>query len=378
MQISGGYWRQLPKNRLVVPVSFLKDGKEPGFAVHAGGIPYFRKMEKPLVSILIPFRNTGDYFTECLQSVMEQAYTNWEVIAVDDHSTDGSWGVAELFATADHRFRLLKNKGNGIIPALREAYAHSLGQMITRMDSDDIMPPEKLKHMCASLIQHGSGHLATGKVSYFSIRGISDGYARYEAWLNTLTEAGRNFSEIYKECPVPSPCWMVYRSDLDACGAFSSDRYPEDYDLCFRFYAQNLRIIPCDTILHYWRDYDMRTSRNSEHYAQNYFLDIKLHYFLKLDRDRRRPLVVWGAGGKGKAIASSLAKSDIHFRWLCDNPNKTGKSVYGIRLEHYSVLNEIEDAQSIITVANAGAQDAIREFLQIRGQLPMRDYFFFC
>jgi glycosyltransferase involved in cell wall biosynthesis len=335
-------------------------------------------MENPLVSILIPFKNTETFLTECMQSIKEQDYKNWEVLAVDDHSTDGSRKTTELFAVQDHRFRILKNNGNGIIPALQTAYAHSSGSLVTRMDSDDIMPPNKLQHMVDSLLMAGPGHLAVGKVKYFSIRGISNGYERYENWLNMLTEKGDNFSGIYKECPVPSPCWMTFRTDLDSSGAFRKERYPEDYDLCFRFYQAQLKVIPCSKVLHYWRDHDQRTSRTSEHYAQNYFLDIKLHYFLKLDREPHRHLAVWGAGNKGKIIAKSLLEMGIEFIWLCDNPKKIGKKIYGKVLEHYKALEQLPEAQSIITVANAQSQDVIREFLIARGQSAMSDYFFFC
>ncbi len=335
-------------------------------------------MQQPLISILIPFKNTEAYLTECLQSILEQAYAHWEVLAVDDHSTDNSLQLLELFAASDVRIRVLKNRGSGIIPALQTAYEHCRGGLITRMDSDDIMPPDKLGKMAAALIQRGTGNLAVGQVRYFSIRGISDGYARYEAWLNGLTATGRNFMEIYKECPIPSPCWMAFRSDLDACGAFDEDRYPEDYDLCFRFYRKGLSVIPCGDVLHYWRDYDHRTSRTSEHYAQNYFLDIKLHYFLALDRDPGRPLAVWGAGSKGKTIASALVQGKIPFIWLCDNPKKIGKHIYGIRLGHYSALGEYPRAQSIVTVANEKAQEAIKTYLSGLQQRPMLDYFFFC
>ena len=139
-----------------------------------------------------------------------------------------------------------------------------------------------------------------------------------------------------------------------------------------------MKCLPSSQILHYWRDYDHRTSRTSEHYAQNYFLDIKLHYFLKLDRNPSRPLAIWGAGFKGKTIAKNLKGKAHPFRWLCDNPKKIGKKIYGVRMEHYSVLNSLPKAQSIITVANQAAQNEIRDFLHSRGALPMEDYFFFC
>ena len=333
---------------------------------------------KPLLSLLMPFKDTAAFLPQCLESIRQQDYENWELIAVDDHSTDHSRDLIQQWADKDLRIRMVPNQGRGIIPALKTAHAHSRGVLISRMDSDDKMAQGRLKAMSDQLLQHGKGHIALGLVMYFSHRGISDGYARYQRWLNGLTRNGLNFSEIYKECVIPSPCWMVFREDLEASDAFRPNRYPEDYDLCFRFYEAGLKCLPSSQTLHYWRDYDHRTSRTSPHYAQNYFLDIKLHYFLKLDRDPSRPLVVWGAGTKGKTIAKNLKAAKHPFRWLCDNPRKIGKKIYGIPLEHYSALQEMSKAQSIITVANEAAQVQIRDYLTSQGHDPMKDYFYFC
>ena len=335
-------------------------------------------MEKPLVSILIPFKNTEAFLQECLDSILNQQYSRWEVLAIDDASSDNSWGIVQNYTDKDQRFKLLKNEGKGIIEALRTAYTHCNGDLITRMDSDDIMTPDKLIAMVKLLLENGKGHVAVGQVRYFSHRGISNGYARYEAWLNTLTGKGSNFTEIYKECVIPSPCWMVFKEDLDNCGAFAPNRYPEDYDLTFRFYEQQLKCIPYDKILHFWRDYDTRTSRTSEHYAANYFLDIKLHYFLNLEYDPSRPLVIWGAGNKGKTIAKSLLEREIDFTWICDNPNKINKNIYGKKLGHYRILKDLPDSQNIITVANEKEQELIKSFFESLNKLPMDDYFFFC
>ncbi|MFS4415643.1 glycosyltransferase family 2 protein [Maribacter sp. 2307ULW6-5] len=334
--------------------------------------------KQPLVSILVPFKNTAEYVTECLDSVLAQTYAHWEVIAVNDGSTDQSRSLVSKYAQKDGRIALLDNQGKGIIPALRAAFAQSGGDLITRMDSDDIMQPNKLEVMVRALQAHGPKHLAIGQVRYFSHRGISNGYARYEAWLNGLTATGSNYSEIYKECVVPSPCWMVHREDLLQVRAFEPNRYPEDYDLTFRFYEAQLACIPCDQVLHLWRDYDTRTSRTSEHYAQNYFLDIKLHYFLMLDRDPSVPLVVWGAGNKGKTIAKALVHKGVDFHWICDNPNKIGKTIYGKLMRSVAALNQLDRAQSIVTVANEDAQADIRAYFHAREPKPMQDHFFFC
>lgn len=326
----------------------------------------------------MPFKNTADYLPECLNSISGQDFESWELLAIDDHSTDNSRAIVDRAAILDSRIKVFSNEGTGIIQALRTAYLKCQGKLVSRMDSDDIMATERLSQMVSQLEAYGPGHIALGQVKYFSHRGISDGYARYERWLNRLIETGRNFDEIYKECVIPSPCWLVHRADLEACGAFYSDRYPEDYDLCFRFYAQGLTCLPSSRLLHYWRDYETRTSRTSEHYAQNYFLDLKLDYFLKLDRDKSRPLTIWGAGFKGKYLARNLLKKGHAFYWLCDNPKKIGKTIYGIPLSHFELLKTLKTPQNLIAVANEAAQQQIRGFLQHSGEQPEKDAFFFC
>ncbi|SHG33727.1 glycosyltransferase family 2 protein [Flagellimonas flava] len=335
-------------------------------------------MSNTKVSILIPFKDTELYLPECLDSVLAQTHNDWEVIAIDDGSSDNSPALMQHYAAKDERIQPYKNRGQGIIPALQMAYTKAAGNFVTRMDSDDIMVPERLEWMLNALHSHGKGHVAVGQVRYFSHRGISNGYERYETWLNSLTAEGKNYDEIYKECVIPSPCWMVHRTDFDISNAFNPNRYPEDYDLTFRFYANGLKVIPCDKVLHHWRDYDTRTSRTHEHYAQNYFLDIKLHYFLKLDYRPKRPLVVWGAGYKGKTIAKRLLEMQINFVWLCDNPLKIGKKIYGKELVHFKTLKNLNHPQSIVTVANEAAQRDIKHFFSKVKQVPMHDYFFFC
>jgi len=335
-------------------------------------------MQNGKVSIIVPFKNTASFLPECLDSIMAQTYSHWEVLAVNDHSADGSFEVLTSYAQKDKRIKVFQNKDSGIIPALQTAYAQSHGNYVTRMDSDDIMKPNRLGHMVNALKENGPGHIAVGQVKYFSERGISNGYERYEAWLNQLTSTGSNFDEIYKECVIPSPCWMVHREDFKKCEGFEPLHYPEDYDLTFRFYEHGFQVIPCNQVLHLWRDYDTRTSRTHEHYAQNYFLDIKLHYFLKLNHDESRPLVVWGAGFKGKKVAKGLKKQGLDFVWLCDNPKKIGKNIYGKELVHFEALQNLENPQSIVTVANEGAQKEIRSYFTELGRFPMQDYFFFC
>ncbi len=297
---------------------------------------------------------------------------------VDDHSTDESYELVKHYTRLDQRIHLMTNKGNGIIAALQTAYECSKGELITRMDSDDIMTKNKLEVLSLLLSKSGKGHVAIGQVTYFSDTGISEGYAKYESWLNNLTSSGSNFAELYKECPIPSPCWMIHRDDFERCGGFAPEIYPEDYDLSFRFFEAGLKCIPCEDKLHLWRDYPSRTSRTHEHYAQNYFLDLKFKYFVKLHYDSRRPLVIWGAGCKGKHLARLFLGQSLPFLWMCDNPNKIGRDIYSQKMLHFSAIESLERLQIIVTVANPEAQKAIKLFMTQRSLVSMVDYFFFC
>jgi len=330
------------------------------------------------VSILIPFKNTQSYISECLNSIINQSYDNWEAICVNDNSKDLSLKIVNKFVISNPKIKVINNNGNGIIDALQTAYNLSTGDFITRMDSDDIMLPNKLFSMVNDLLNFGTGHIALGLVRYFSKKKLGDGYKSYELWLNNLTSKGSNFNEIYKECVIPSPCWMVHKLDLEKINNFNSKNYPEDYDLAFRFYENGFKCIRSNQLLHMWRDYPKRTSRTNSNYADNSFLKLKINYFFKISYNKNKKLIIWGAGKKGKKVASILNELKITFLWICNNPKKIGKKIYGNQLENWEIISNLSNYQSIITIANAEAQKFIKTFFKNKSKVEMVDYFFFC
>jgi glycosyltransferase involved in cell wall biosynthesis len=99
-----------------------------------------------LVSIIIPTYNTEKFIRDTLQSVQNQTYQNWEMILVDDASTDKTVSVIEEFAKKDSRiklFKLEKNSGNGF--ARNIAVEKASGKYIAYLDADDLWFPEKLE-----------------------------------------------------------------------------------------------------------------------------------------------------------------------------------------------------------------------------------------
>ncbi len=330
------------------------------------------------VSILMPVFNAAPYLEKCLNSILKQSFQEWELIAVDDHSTDGSWDKLCSFKKLDSRIKVFPNPEKGIIHALRFALQQSTGQWISRMDADDIMATDKIEVLLQSLKNAGPGHLSTGLVAYFSDHPLGEGYRNYARWLNQLALNDEHFQHIYKECVIPSPCWMLSKEDLIRVGGFEPDRYPEDYDLCFRFYQHQLKVIGNAQLLHYWRDHGERASRNQEVYEDNFFMPLKMEYFVRLDYDSQRKLVIWGAGKKGKRMAQWLKKEGVPFTWVCDNEKKWGHSVYDNLLYPPQKILSLENVQVLVAVASPTGQKEIQHFAQEHHLENARDIFFFC
>ena len=292
-----------------------------------------------MVSIIIPFKNPMPYFEDCLKSVINQTYVKLQIILVNDSSEDQSLELAKKMREKDSRIEILKNNGKGIIDALNTGLEMSKGKFITRMDADDIMCPEKIKILRDLLIKNGNKYLSTGCVSYFSSnKKMGDGYLKYAKWLNQLTIRCQNFKDIYKECSIPSSCWMMHMKDFNEINGFKNLTYPEDYDFAFKTYYSKLKLVSSNEVLHMWRDHPKRTSRNSSVYKYENFIPLKINYLLKYEL-KKEQLILWGAGRKGKKIAKYLLEKSISFIWISNNSKKIGHLIYNLEIQSEEYLN---------------------------------------
>ena len=261
-----------------------------------------------LISIIMPMKNAAHWIEECLDSILNQSYSIWELIAVNDHSTDNTSTMLEGYSKIDGRIKLYQNSGNGIIDALNTALNYTRGDWITRMDADDIMPKDKLEVLVATL-DWNEKVVATGKVKYFSSTRISQGYLEYEAWLNDRVTENDHWDWIYRECIVSSANWLAHRKNVN----FEKNLYPEDYALTFYWFSNKVKILGSNQITHLWREHRQRTSRNSEDYQQASFFKLKINQFLKLTKVQERPLVVMGKNQKSQLTIELLKNQHVDY-----------------------------------------------------------------
>ena len=112
------------------------------------------KTTKPLISIIMPVYNAADYLKAAIQSILSQTYSHWELIIIDDASTDSTPKILKSFSR-NSKIKIFKNSRNlGVAASLNRALSLSRGQYIARMDADDISHPNRLQKQLKFLQSH--------------------------------------------------------------------------------------------------------------------------------------------------------------------------------------------------------------------------------
>jgi glycosyltransferase involved in cell wall biosynthesis len=116
-----------------------------------------------MVSVIMPVFNAKLYLSEAVESILSQTFADFELITIDDCSTDGSLEILKSFAEKDKRVLVLDNERNlGVTPTLNRGLATANGELIARMDADDISLPERLEKQAAFLKAHPEVGLVSG------------------------------------------------------------------------------------------------------------------------------------------------------------------------------------------------------------------------
>ncbi len=99
----------------------------------------------PIISIIVPIYNRSQWLSMCLDSILEQTFTNWECILVNDGSTDSSLAIIQSYAHNDSRFRVYSQENQGVSAARNLGLDHAQGKWLTFVDSDDEIAPDYLE-----------------------------------------------------------------------------------------------------------------------------------------------------------------------------------------------------------------------------------------
>lgn len=225
---------------------------------------------QPKYSIVIPAYNSALYIKECLQSVISQTYQNWEVILIDNHSTDATVSIAESFN--DLRIKIDKVYNNGVIAISRnKGIEKSSGEYIAFLDSDDFWDVRKLEivdaafESCsADLICHNFWLLKNGHKTKKVTLGPYKNYSDLLLLGNCLST-----SEV-----------VVKKTYVNSVGGFSEKpEYitVEDYDFWLRLFNTKLKVSYINDALSCYRLHSGNASGTAEKYRKSYFNVLGAH-----------------------------------------------------------------------------------------------------
>jgi hypothetical protein len=199
----------------------------------------------PKVSVVMPVYNGEAYLNEALESVLEQPFTDWELIAVDDGSRDDSAEILARYAAADSRIRVLRNETNvGVSATLNRGWREARGAYIARLDADDIALSERFARQVAFL----DGHETVAVVGTNAI--LIDPQGRRLSSTRLPTRSAAIHSTLLRHNCLNHPSVMLRRAALEEASGYRFDGV-EDYDLWLRIAERHdLANLP-DTLILY-------------------------------------------------------------------------------------------------------------------------------
>lgn len=335
-------------------------------------------MPTPKVSVTLPCYNCEATVSTALDSLLAQTHDSFEVVAVNDGSTDNTAGILAEYARRDSRIRTFSIEHGGVIAAANAAIDAAQGQYIARMDADDVALPDRIGAQAQLLDERPEIGLTGCRIQFGGCRESCAGYAHYVDWTNSLLTPEDISLHQFVEFPVPNPSIMYRRDCIEQHGPYKDGDFPEDYELLLRWLEAGVKMAKVDEELLIWNDPPTRLSRNHPRYDVSAFYRIKTEYlarWLAANNPHHPTVHVLGSGRTTRKRADLLLAHGIEFAAYYDiDPRKIGHIVNGVPVVDRSDVPPAGEGFCLPFVASRGAREDIAEFLGSRGYVLGRDY----
>lgn len=266
-------------------------------------------MSQPAISIILPAYNAAAYIEETVSSLLSQTCTDFELIIVDDGSTDNTVNTIKTFT--DSRILLIENGENlGLVKTLNKAVLLCKGTYIARMDADDVAVKERLQLQKDFLDTHTDIAAVAGWVSFINEHGFETGIWQLDRNTNTAASIKK---ALLKENCIAHPTVMIRAAVLQKYLYKESQQHIEDYDLWLRLTAGGLKIEKVQQPVLFYRVHAASVT-SSKLKKRNFFFK---HFNCKLK---------FVAGAFGKAQLNSFTMG-IFFSMIRDLLMGCGKAV---------------------------------------------------
>lgn len=333
----------------------------------------------PTVSVILPAFNAASTIGRAITSVRKQAFTDWELIIVDDGSTDETVKAARAAIVGDQRITILTIDHGGVARAHNAGLDKARGTFLARTDADDEMFPERLKAQVGLLLKRSELGGVSCLVEFGGDRDAALGYALHVDWVNSLIEPDAISLNRFIESPLANPSMMLRREVVDQFGRYEDSPWPEDYEYWLRLLDAGVRFAKVPQTLMRWNDPPGRLSRNHPRYSEDAFYGCKCHYLVKwlkrADVAGVRPVYLWGAGRPTRKRFAALKEHGMELSGYIDvDPKKIGQTIDGLPVLGAAKIPPPGYGFVIGAVSVRGARELIRGDLIARGHIEGRDF----
>lgn len=258
------------------------------------------------ISILMSVFNREDTLEPCLQSILQQTFPHFELIVVDDGSTDQTRSILEDYQAQDHRLKVLYERHSGLVPALNKGLSVCQGYWIARMDGDDWMMPNRLQVQHDFVTQNPHLELVGSLVE--GVPQTSD----YEKWANTLVTETLLEENIYVDAVLHQPTFFGKASVFQKLGGYQENGWAEDFDFLLRAHGAGVRLGKVNRVLLKKKSHGEQLTQVDWRYRRPAMVQAKVHYFLQHSKwNPDQQLVVVGDGPAGRSIAEAFFKAGV-------------------------------------------------------------------
>ena len=328
----------------------------------------------PRISILMPVHNEERYLQAALDSLYRQTLADWELVAVDDGSDDGTLRVLDIAVSLDSRVRIIRLERGGLVAALNAGLEECRAPLLARMDGDDICHPRRFELQAEYLDEHPNIGLVACNFRHFRRNSLKEGMIAYETWQNALLDHKLIMRDLFVESPFVHPSIMTRRLIMEHMCGYNDTGWPEDYDLWLRMAASGIRFARLPQTLFFWRDHPERATRTMDEYSSNAFRTCKLHHLRQGFLKNITEVVIAGAGVEARAWQRLLAASGILVsHWLDVDPRKIGRTLHGAAVTRPEDL-ELAGRKMIAAIGVRGAREQFRNVSEKLGWLEGVDF----
>lgn len=315
---------------------------------------------RPRISILMPVRNEATYLPAALGSLARQTLGTWELVVVDDGSSDNTPAILAAASREDSRIRVIRREGGGLVAALNTGLEACRAPLLARMDGDDICHSRRLELQTAFLDAHAGTGLLASNFRHFPRTTLKQGMLSYEAWQNSLNSHELILRDRFIESPFVHPSIMARRELIVEAGGYRDCGWPEDYDLWLRMAQSGVRFARLPLPLFFWRDHPGRATRTMIEYSPAAFRACKLHYLRQGFLRNERSVIIAGAGLEGRAWQRLLAGGGISISgWVDVDPRKIGRTLHGAPVNGTDQLLS-RPGKIIVSIGVRGAREQFR------------------